>query len=43
MLSKKTTVVTVTYKSEDDIEYFLDRIKNEFKIIVFSLNKKKKN
>jgi len=34
MLSKKTTVVTVTYKSEDVIESFLDRIKNEFKIIV---------
>ena len=34
MLSKKTTIITVTYKSEDIIESFLNRIKNKFKIIV---------
>ena len=34
MLSKITTIVTVTYKSENIIETFLNRIDNKFKIIV---------
>ena len=34
MLSKKTTIVTVTYKSENLIETFLNRINGKFKIIV---------
>lgn len=34
MLSKITTIVTLTYKSENIIETFLNRIKNKFKIIV---------
>jgi GT2 family glycosyltransferase len=34
MLSKKTTIITVTYQSENIIESFLNRINNKFKIIV---------